>query len=189
MFRRSLRGALTALAGSRIILWGLIALHKGTRRGSFCPEEVAMTTPRKRGTLFFFSFALTAALLPAGAAKERVNMVQPKTITITDKNKDGKVNLAVGDLLWVRLEGPLGEGHVWQITKNNKDRLKPLEKPPLDKLGKAPPSKVELHSFYLDAVSAGTVELELEYRKKGDKDAKAERKFKATVQIEAGDRQ
>jgi predicted secreted protein len=150
------------------------------------PTGVAMTAYRQRWPLVVVA-ALTAATLTLGATRGSSTMddqkTQPKTVTITGKDKDAKVRLTRGDLLVVRLEGPLGDGYLWQISRNNKDQLTP-QKPPLDKLGKSPPSKVELHVFYLKAEAVGTSDLEFEYRRAADKDAKPARTYKVSVQIE-----
>jgi predicted secreted protein len=137
-----------------------------------------------RFPLLLFAAALAAISLARGAERQCAPMAQPNTVTVTDKDKDARVRLAPGDLLVVRLEAPLGEGYLWQITRNNEEQLKPLAKAPQDKLGKAPPSKVELQVFYLRAESAGSHDLDLEYKRPTDKDAKPAKTFKVTVQIE-----
>src|SRR5947209_7869574 len=124
-----------------------------------------------------------AGSLAWGAERESPMGADPKTITVTDKDKNTKVSLAPGDLLIVRLEAPLGEGYQWRITRNNKDLLKPLEKAPVDRLGKSPPSKVELQVFYFDAATAGANDLELEYRRPADTEGKPARMFKGTLEI------
>jgi predicted secreted protein len=84
----------------------------------------------------------------------------------------------------VRLDAPLGEGYLWQITKSNKGQLKPLDKAPPDKLGKGRPSTVEQQVYYLRAEAAGASDLELEYRLAKDKDAKPAKTFKVKVKID-----
>ena len=130
-----------------------------------------------------FAVGLAVLFLALGTERTYSIMTDSKTVTVTDKEKNTKVTLAPDDLLVVRLEAPMGEGFQWQITQNNKDQLKSVKAPP-DKLGKSPPSKVELQVFYFKAITAGTSDLELEYKRSADKDAKPVKTYKITVQID-----
>jgi hypothetical protein len=106
-------------------------------------------------------------------------MSNGNTLTVTEK--DAAVELTVGDLLIVRLGGPLGETHGWRIVGGASDCLRVLERAPLDRLGKAPPSRVELQVLYLRAEAAGDVELLLEYR--GISSAEVEKQHRVAVCI------
>lgn len=109
-------------------------------------------------------------------------MHESKTFTVTDKDNGRKLRLAPGDLLLVRLESPLA-GHVWKITRYNKDQVQPLDRPPPERVGKGPPPAVEVQAYYFRAGLPGESELHLEYRPSVDKAAKPARTFKLTVQI------
>jgi hypothetical protein len=147
-----------------------------------CKREVAMDSQRKRWHLLAVTVTLMAGTFAVGAERKYSIMDPPKTVTVTEK--DSKVSLARGDMLVVRLE-IMGEDYLWQIAKNDKALLKPLDKVPVDKVGKAPPPKgADLQVFYLTAEAAGTVVLELEYRSRADKDAKPAKTYKVTVQID-----
>jgi len=142
-----------------------------------------MSQPQ-RWALLVVAVALAAGTLTVGATTEGTVVDQPKTVTVTDKDRDKEVRLAPGDLLIVRLDAPSGEGYLWQITRNNKEQLKPLDKAPLDRVGKGKPSNVEQQVYYLRAEAAGVSDLQLDYRFAKDKDAKPAATFKVKVKIE-----
>jgi predicted secreted protein len=128
---------------------------------------------------------LALSLLALAEAEEHSAMQQPKYVTVTVKEKDKGVSLAVGDTLVVRLEAPQSEkGLLWHISKNDKDLLKPLDKIPEDKVGKSRPGLVDLQVFYLKAEARGKVELQFEYKQPKDKDRKPADTYKVTVQID-----
>lgn len=142
-----------------------------------------MKTRQKPWHLVLVALALATASLALGAERKVTAVDDPKTVTVTEKQKDGKVALDKGDLLVVRLESTLGDGYLWKITGNKGDSLKVLDKAPGDKVGKVPPSKYELQVYYLRAQAPGTVDLQLEYCSKTDKDAKPAMTYKVTVEV------
>jgi inhibitor of cysteine peptidase len=122
--------------------------------------------------------ALNLALGVLSAADE-------KTVTITDKDKDTKVQLAKGDKLLVRLEANLTTGYSWDLATNDNDILKSAGKPeyetPKDKKGIVGAGGTQVFTF--TAKGAGELDVELQYKRPFDKDTEPAKtfKFKAVV--------
>jgi inhibitor of cysteine peptidase len=130
------------------------------------------------------SAVFLVAVLVLGGALGMSAMTGPKNVAVTDRDDGAKVHLTIGGILIVRLEAPRGGGFVWQVARNNPQRLKPLARPPDDKSGKGLPGSVEVQALYFQGEAAGACELELHYQAVAVKDAKPLKVFKLTVTIE-----
>jgi inhibitor of cysteine peptidase len=107
-----------------------------------------------------------------------------KTLTVTEKENGGKVKLAKGGLLTVKLAGNPTTGFRWFIAKNAKEELAPQGK------GEYAPAQKGLiggggtFTFQFRASRVGTSELELVYKRGFEKDKAPAKTFKLKLQVE-----
>src|SRR5262249_27911725 len=105
-------------------------------------------------------------------------------VTVKDKDKEGKVKLARGDTLEVRLPSNRTTGFSWQVAKIEKDRLKSQGKPMYEAPKKGLIGAGGTEVFRFTAEAAGKTELELVYKRPFEKDKPPARTYKLTVEIE-----
>jgi len=138
-------------------------------------------------TLVWATAAFIAISVGVQAAKSR-KPKPPATVTVTEKQNNGKVALNRGDTLVVRLESNPTTGYTWKVSKCDSKILKlagepvfeqPVRKPPV--VG-APGHQV----FKFRTPAVGKTKLQLEYRRPWEKNAKPEETF--TVNVEVKDR-
>ena len=105
-----------------------------------------------------------------------------------DHTFDGReVRLQVGDTLEVSLSENASTGHQWNISPELKRKLTPTlrEREETVDAPSGPPGSSGLRHLYFDAVAAGTVDLEIQYRRSWEKSKEAARRFKLRVLIQA----
>jgi inhibitor of cysteine peptidase len=129
------------------------------------------------------AFALATTLFIA--AGNAVAITDEKTVTITDKDKDAKVELAKGDKLLVKLPANPTTGFTWVVASGETDSLRSKGKPtyqPADK-DKKVVGGGGTQTFTFDAGTAGEVEIVMHYKRPFEKDKEPAKtfKFKAIV--------
>jgi inhibitor of cysteine peptidase len=106
-----------------------------------------------------------------------------KTVTITDKDKDAKVELAKGDKLLVKLPANPTTGFTWVVASGESDTLRAKGKPAYEAADKD--KKVVggggTQTFTFDAGSAGEVEIVLHYKRPFEKDKEPAKTYKFKV--------
>jgi len=118
----------------------------------------------------------------------------PDEITITEKDDNSKVKIALGGILILKLEASLGTGNAWHVVRNDPDLLELLGEPetePIaedtkkDKKEEIPlVGEPEYLVFRFRTQSSGTNTLELHYfRIFEKKKIKPSKTFKITVLI------
>jgi len=122
----------------------------------------------------------------------------PDEITITEKDDNSKVKIALGGILTLKLEASLGTGNAWHVVRNDPDLLKLLGEPKVEpivedtKKDKKENKKEEIPLvgqpeclvFRFRAQNSGTNTLELHYfRIFEKKKVKPSKTFKITVLI------
>ncbi|MEW6130189.1 MAG: protease inhibitor I42 family protein [Acidobacteriota bacterium] len=105
-----------------------------------------------------------------------------QTITVTDKDNDGKITLKPGDRLIIKLEMRAGTGYNWEIAKNDSARLMPIGEPTVESPEEVP-GAVEYQIFQFKAKATGACVVELHYLRPWEKDVEPLKKFKLAVQI------
>ena len=114
---------------------------------------------------------LLLAGLPLGTCVEGVTANQvAKTVTVTEKENDGKIKVGKGDTLVLKLPQQGGTGFTWVLAKNDKDKLKQVGKEETEKPAKPLPGGKVTRVFRFNATVAGTSELELHYKRPFEKD-------------------
>jgi inhibitor of cysteine peptidase len=108
----------------------------------------------------------------------------PKTVTVTEKEKDTTVTLNKGDVLVVKLSIQGGTGYTWVVAKKNAAVLKPMGKPETEKPDKPKPGGSLTMVFRFTAEAKGTSDLEMEYKRPFEKDKAPLKTFKLSVKVE-----
>jgi inhibitor of cysteine peptidase len=108
-----------------------------------------------------------------------------KTITITDKDKDAKVELAKGDKLLVKLPANPTTGFTWVVASGESDTLKANGKPTYERADKDKKAVGGggTQTFTFDAGSAGEVEIVLHYKRPFEKDKEPAKTYKFKVVV------
>jgi inhibitor of cysteine peptidase len=128
-----------------------------------------------------------AALSAGGAAfggKEKDAKGKAVTVTVKGKEKAGKVRLARGETLEVRLPSNRTTGFSWQLARYDKEKLKSQGKPEYERPKKPLPGAGGVEVFRFTAEAAGKSELELVYKRPFEKDKPPARTYKLAVEIE-----
>ena len=105
------------------------------------------------------------------------------SISVTDSDNGGQVQITRGDILTLRLKTIPGTGYAWQIVQNNFNLLKPLGEPVFEDTGKGMPGIVEYQIFHFKALAPGTNTLKLQYIRQWEKDIVPLKIYSITVQI------
>jgi predicted secreted protein len=129
------------------------------------------------GRLSLAVVAVACLCLPARGKDDA-----PKPVTVTDKENDGKVTLAKGQELIVRLVANPTTGFTWVVSKKAEKQLKQVGKPVVEKgTGRiGAPSKMV---YRFKALKAGTDTLELHYLRTFEKGKKPAKTFKVKVTV------
>ncbi|HYV38180.1 MAG TPA: protease inhibitor I42 family protein [Gemmataceae bacterium] len=124
--------------------------------------------------------ALLAALTPAVTGFQ----AGAKTITLTDKDADAKVELAKGDKLVVKLAANTTTGFTWVIASKEDDKLlKSSGKPDYVAPEKKAVGAGGIQVFTFTTEGAGMIEVELHYKRTFEKDKAPAKTFKFKVTI------
>jgi len=111
----------------------------------------------------------------------------PDGITITERDNKGQVQIALGEILTVKLEASPGTGYAWHVVRNDPSLLKPMGEsvfePKLEDTGKEIVGAPEDQVFRFRAQSKGSNILSLEYIREWEKKAAPLKAFSVTVQI------
>lgn len=113
-------------------------------------------------------------------------------ITITEKDNNSKVEIALGGILTLKLEASLGTGNAWHVVRNNPDLLELLGEPKIEPIVEDTKKdkkeetllvgEPELMVFSFKAQSSGTNILELHYFRIFEKEkVKPSKTFRITV--------
>jgi len=113
----------------------------------------------------------------------------PDKITITEKDDNSKVKIALGGILTLKLEANLTTGYAWHVVRNDPDLLELLGEPEVESIPEdTKKEKIPLVGepqylvFRFRAQSSGTNTLELHYfRIFEKKKIKPSKTFKITV--------
>jgi inhibitor of cysteine peptidase len=138
-------------------------------------------------TLSAAAYLGLAALTAESAAfgdKEKDTKGKTVTVTVKARDKEGKVKLAKGDTLEVRLLSNRTTGFGWQIGKNDNDKLKSLGRPTYERPKKPLPGAGGVDVFRFTAEAPGKTELELVYKRPFEKDKPPAKTYKLSVEIE-----
>ncbi len=113
------------------------------------------------------------------------NQSTPNGLTITGKDNNGKVQIALKGILTLKLGAIPGTGYSWQVVRNNPELLQwsgnsifvPIVEDKIKELLGAP----EYQVFRFKAQGSGTNVLELHYIRKWEKKVKPLKTFSITV--------
>src|SRR5262245_48551186 len=100
----------------------------------------AATRRTRRSALLGVGFGrarLAAPAAPAGGDKDKKD--KDKAVTVTEKDDNGKVKLAKGDTLVVKLPAQSGTGFLWEVSKRHATQLKEVGKPSVERPEKPKP--------------------------------------------------
>jgi inhibitor of cysteine peptidase len=132
--------------------------------------------------LLFVAVGLALAL----AAARLVPTASPPELQVTDRDDGGSVRIARGGSLVVALASNPSTGYAWTVSERTGSGLvltgPATYLPPGSTAPVVGAPGTEVLRF--DAVSAGTYELRLEYRRSFEPNAAPERTFRVTVQID-----
>lgn len=111
----------------------------------------------------------------------------PNSITITEKDNGGEVQVTPGCILILKLEAIPGTGYAWQMVRNAPELLKPLGEsffePIVEDTGEEKLGAPENQVFRFMAQRSGTTSLELHYIREWEKEVAPLKTFRITVQI------
>jgi len=104
-------------------------------------------------------------------------------VILTEKDQGGRVGVAKGGSLYVRLEASPGTGYGWEIAKNDSRILKLIGKPTFEKSENSQPGGPETEVFHFEGRSTGTTTLELHYRRPWEKDVPPAKTFHVEIEV------
>lgn len=107
-----------------------------------------------------------------------------KQITLTDRDRDAKFHLRVGDELIVRLEAIPGTGFSWRISGDHEEVLTHVGEPVFERSGAQALGGVEQQVFRFRVKSSGRHQLEFEYRRPWEKSGTAVKSYSVKLQID-----
>jgi inhibitor of cysteine peptidase len=112
---------------------------------------------------------------------------EPDNIIITEKNSGGKLQMAPGGILILKLEAIPGTGYAWQVVRNNPNLLKLLGESVFEPIVGDTKKEIlgapEYQVFRFKAQRSGTNILELSYKREWEKEVAPLKTFRITVQI------
>jgi inhibitor of cysteine peptidase len=130
------------------------------------------------------SMASGLGLLLLPAMIVAASPIDEKTVTVTDKDKDAKVELAKGDKLLLKLPANPSTGFSWVIASKEDDKLKSAGKPDFEAdKDKKVPGAGGTQVFTFTAQAIGEVEVEMQYKRPFEKDKEPAKTFKLKVTI------
>jgi len=106
-----------------------------------------------------------------------------KTVTITDKDKEAKVELAKGDKLLVKLAANPTTGFTWVIASKEDAKLKAADKPVYEAAEKGKVGGGGTQIFTFTATAPGIMEVEMHYKRTFEKDKEPAKTYKFKVTI------
>jgi inhibitor of cysteine peptidase len=107
-----------------------------------------------------------------------------KTITATDKNNGGKISLAKGEILIVKLDAQPGTGYSWRVAKNDPGHLNLVGDSEFVSAGHGIPGAVQPQIFRFKAQASGPSVIELHYARPWEKNAQPSRTYRLEVQVQ-----
>jgi predicted secreted protein len=132
------------------------------------------------------SILLTFA--PVCPAAHSIMQDAPDNIIITEKNNGGKLQIAPGCILILKLEAIPGTGYAWQMVQNNPDLLKSLGESVFEPIVGDTKQEIlggpEYQVFRFKARKSGTDILELHYKREWGKEVVPVKTFRITVRIQ-----
>ena len=120
----------------------------------------------------------------AAAFGDKKDETQSKAVTVMAKDKEGKVKLAKGATLELKLDYTGGTGFTWEVAKIDKDKLKSQGKPTVERPKQPRPGARTKQVFRFTAEATGKTDLELIYRRPFEKDKAPAKTYKLSVEIE-----
>ena len=132
-------------------------------------------------TLEIIVLTLTGCILNSHA--EHPTMSEPASITVTDKDQDGHVQLTLGEILTLRLGYIPGTGYSWHIARNNGELMGPLGEVQYERSESKLLGATEYQIFRFRALASGTNILELHYSRPWEKVVVPLKAYRITVQI------
>jgi inhibitor of cysteine peptidase len=128
---------------------------------------------------------IAVAILIGAIHLEAAMTLEPKTVTVTEKENGSKIKVSKGDTLVLKLAEQPGTAFGWKIVKNNEDVLKPHGKPAVEKSDEKPkPGGKVTKVWEFKVESAGTSDLEMHLVRPFDKDKPPAKTFKLLVKAE-----
>jgi predicted secreted protein len=128
-----------------------------------------------------FATALCGLMIASLHAQQR------KMIRVDDSFDGREVKLQVGETLEVSLSENASTGHRWSISPELKRKLTPTlrETDETVDASSRPPGNSGVRHLYFEGVSAGTAELEIEYRRSWENHKPPARGFKLHVLVQS----
>lgn len=145
-----------------------------------------MRLSRRWSAPFFVAALLAPVVFASDPSPDEAKGAKPNGPVLTEKANNTKVDLKRGELLTLRLEATAGTGYTWQVVKVAEKVLAARGKPEFvrpDKDRKVVGGK-GAQVIRFEAVSAGTTDLELHYRRPFEKDKRPAKTFKVMVTVE-----
>ena len=137
---------------------------------------------RRTFALLSLAVAVLCLTIPApGQEKDK----EDKTQILTEKENGGKIKLAKGELLIIKLEGVPTGGYLWNIAKNKAEQLAPQGKPEITPVKKKTIGGKAVTTYRFKAEAEGISDLELHYKRPfgKEKDKEPAKTFKIIVEI------
>jgi inhibitor of cysteine peptidase len=110
----------------------------------------------------------------------------PDEITVSAKENEGQVEVALGGVLIVKLVANPGTGYSWQIVKNDDALLKLMGESIFEPISENKEKKLgapAYQTFRFSAKSTGTDLIEMHYIRNWEKNQKPLKKFSITVHV------
>jgi inhibitor of cysteine peptidase len=128
--------------------------------------------------------AIAAAILMGAPQARAQTLPGPHTVAVTDLGNGGEVTLHKGDTLKLRLKATPSTGYTWQIAQLNISILTlasgPMYMPPPNVV----PGAEGHQKFLFSTVASGRTQLQLNYVRPWEKNAKPARTFTLNVTVD-----
>jgi len=107
-----------------------------------------------------------------------------ETVTVTAENNGGKISIAKGKILLLKLDAQPGTGYGWQVTKNDASRLIPLGHSEFESTDPGIPGAVQSQVFRFKAQDPGRFVIELHYRRQWEKNVPPSKTYRLEVHVQ-----
>jgi predicted secreted protein len=110
----------------------------------------------------------------------------PNEITVGETENNGQVEVALGEVLIIKLEAIPGTGYSWQMVKHEVGLLKLMGEPIFEPIFNEKEKRIgapAYQTFRFSAQSAGTELIEMHYIRIWEKEVSPLKKFSITVHV------
>jgi len=119
-----------------------------------------------------------------GSQTDPSSMLRPlKSVIITDSDNGGRVQIAPGGIVKLKLKVIPGTGYAWQVSEDNLNPLKQLGEPIFEEIGKGKVGAIEYQVFRFRALARGSKIIRLQYVREWEKDVAPLNTYSVMVQI------